>query len=45
MGVDTSLDFDALIALRARIATWLAGESLHGSVWRAGLPRTMKDAA
>jgi len=45
MGVGTGLDFDALISLRARVATWLAGETLHGSVWRAGLPRTMKDAA
>jgi hydroxymethylglutaryl-CoA lyase len=45
MGVETGLEFDALITLRARVATWLAGESLHGSVWRAGLPRTMKDAA
>jgi len=45
MGVATGLDFDALIALRARVATWLDGESLHGNIWRAGLPKTMKDAA
>jgi len=45
MGVATGLDFDALIALRARVATWLDGESLHGNIWRAGLPQTMKDAA
>ena len=45
MGVATGLDFDSLIALRTRVATWLAGESLHGNIWRAGLPRTMKDAA
>ena len=31
MGVPTGLDFDALIALRARVAQWLEGEALHGS--------------
>jgi hydroxymethylglutaryl-CoA lyase len=42
MGVDTGLDFDKLIALRANIARWLESETLHGTVWRAGLPRTMR---
>jgi hydroxymethylglutaryl-CoA lyase len=41
MGVDTGLDFDKLLALRAQVAGWLQGETLHGSVWRAGLPKTM----
>ena len=41
MGVPTGLDFDALIALRGRVAGWLDGEPLHGSIWRAGLPKTM----
>jgi hydroxymethylglutaryl-CoA lyase len=45
MGVPTGLDFDALIALRGRIAGWLEGEPLHGHVWRAGLPKTMQAAA
>jgi hydroxymethylglutaryl-CoA lyase len=45
MAVPTGLDFDALIALRARVAQWLEGEALHGAVWRAGLPRTMLPAA
>ena len=45
MGVPTGLDFDALIALRARVAQWLEGEPLHGSIARAGLPKTMKEAA
>jgi len=45
MGVPTGLDFDALIALRARFAQWLVGEPLHGSIWRAGLPRTLKETA
>lgn len=43
MGVPTWLDFDALMALRGRIAQWLAGEPLHGSIWRAGPPRTLKE--
>ena len=42
MGVATGLDFDALLALRARVAQWLDGETLHGSIARAGLPKTMK---
>ena len=41
MGVATGQDFDRLIALRAKVAEWLAGEILHGSLWRAGLPKTM----
>ena len=39
------MDFDALISLRARVAVWLEGETLHGSIARAGLPKTMKVAA
>jgi hydroxymethylglutaryl-CoA lyase len=45
MGIETELDFDALLALRARLAQWLEGETLHGTLWRAGLPKTMKVAA
>ena len=45
MGIETGLDFDRLIALRGKVAKWLDGEALHGSVWRAGLPRTMREAA
>ncbi len=40
MGLDTGIDLQALLALRARLAGWLNGESLHGSLWRAGLPGT-----
>ena len=42
MGVETGLDYDRLVALRAKVAQWLEGETLHGSLWRAGLPKTMK---
>ena len=41
MGISTGQDFDRLIALRAKVAQWLQGEALHGSLWRAGLPKTM----
>lgn len=39
MGLDTGLDIEALLRLRARLAAWLPGETLHGALWRAGLPR------
>jgi len=45
MGMPTGLDFDALVALRGRVAQWLDGEALHGSIARAGLPKTMREAA
>ena len=44
MGVPTGQDFDALIALRAKVAGWLDGETLHGTLWRANLPKTMRAA-
>ena len=40
MGLDTGIDLPALLALRAKVARWLDGESLHGALWRAGLPKT-----
>jgi hydroxymethylglutaryl-CoA lyase len=42
MGVKSGQDFDALLELRKKVANWLEGESLHGTLWRAGLPKTMK---
>jgi hydroxymethylglutaryl-CoA lyase len=45
MGQDTGTDFDRLITLRGHIAQWLEGEPLHGHIWRAGLPKTMRLAA
>jgi len=41
MGVATGVDFERLMALRAKVAQWLAGEPLHGALWRAGLPKTV----
>lgn len=45
MGIDTGVDFDALLVLRSRIQGWLAGACLHGAVARAGLPRTLRPTA
>jgi len=40
MGIATGIDLEKLLALRAEVAGWLAGETLHGTLWRAGLPKT-----
>ena len=45
MGIATGQDFDALLRLRARVAQWLEGETLHGTLWRAGLPKTLAAAS
>ena len=45
MGLHTGLDIDRLLALRAKVAHWLQGETLHGTLWRAGLPKTMRPDA
>lgn len=44
MGIKTGIAFDKLMALRGQVAGWLEGESLHGTLWRAGLPKTMRPA-
>ena len=45
MQVPTVRRFQRLIALRERLGGWLDGEALHGSLWRAGLPKTLLAAA
>ncbi|WP_011295996.1 hydroxymethylglutaryl-CoA lyase [Cupriavidus necator] len=40
MGIDTGIDIGKLLSLRERVAGWLAGETLHSALWRAGLPKT-----
>jgi hydroxymethylglutaryl-CoA lyase len=45
MGQPTGLDFARLLQLRGHIAQWLEGEPLHGTIWRAGLPKTLLQAA
>ncbi len=44
MGHDTGIDVAALLALRERVAGWIAGEPIHGALWRAGLPKTFAAA-
>ncbi len=44
MNIDTGIDIDRLLALRAKVAEWLHGETLHGTLWLAGLPKTMKSS-
>ena len=41
MQIDTGIDIDALLALRRQVAGWLEGECLHGTLWQAGLPKTL----
>src|SRR3989344_4235101 len=45
MGIATGIDVTALLALRQRVAGWLAGEPLHGTRWQAGLPQNAAPAA
>lgn len=44
MGIATGIDIAQLLALRARVAGWLQGETLHGALWQAGLPKTFHTA-
>jgi hydroxymethylglutaryl-CoA lyase len=44
MGIATGIDIPALLALRAKVAGWLAGETLHGAMWLAGLPKTFSSS-
>lgn len=41
MQIDTGIEFEAVMALRGQLANWLQGDALHGSIWRAGLPKTL----
>jgi hydroxymethylglutaryl-CoA lyase len=45
MGYATGIDVARLLELRNRVSTWLAGETLHGTLWRAGLPKTFPASA
>lgn len=42
MGIATGIDIEQLLTLRGRVAQWLDGETLHGTLWRAGLPKTFQ---
>jgi hydroxymethylglutaryl-CoA lyase len=45
MGIETGIDIDAFLELRAKVAGWLEGEPLHGTLAQAVLPKTMTDRA
>ncbi|MBL0917574.1 MAG: hydroxymethylglutaryl-CoA lyase [Hydrogenophaga sp.] len=44
MGVKSGQDLALLLALRAKVAGWLDGELLGGSIALAGLPKTLSEA-
>ena len=44
MGVDSGVNLTQLLALRGQVGGWLHGESLHGAIWLAGLPKTLSTA-
>lgn len=44
MGIETGIDLPALIELRHFVETHLVGEQLHGTIARAGLPKTYPPA-
>ena len=39
MDIETGIDIEKLLLLRAKLAAWLQGETLHGALWLAGLPK------
>ena len=41
MGISTGIDIDRLLTLRAKVADWLQGEALHGTLWLAGVPKNL----
>jgi hydroxymethylglutaryl-CoA lyase len=45
MDVSTGVDLPKLLDLRQRVAGWLEGETLQGTVWRAGFPKTFTATA
>jgi hydroxymethylglutaryl-CoA lyase len=45
LGIETGIDIDRLIAVRAEVESWLPGERFFGMVARAGLPKTFRHAA
>ncbi|SAL76147.1 pyruvate carboxyltransferase [Caballeronia peredens] len=44
MGIATGIDIPALLTLRAKLAHWLDGETLHGALALAGLPVTYAES-
>ena len=44
MGHSTGIHLQALLALRERVVGWMPNEVTHGSIWRAGVPKTFSTA-
>ena len=44
MGLATGIDLARLLQLREKVAGWLSDEELHGTLWRAGVPKTFHAA-
>ena len=40
MGVETGVDIDKLLALRKQLVSWLPDTPTHGTLWRAGVPKS-----
>jgi hydroxymethylglutaryl-CoA lyase len=38
-GIETGIDIPALLELRQTVVSWIEGEPVHGTLWRAGLPK------
>jgi hydroxymethylglutaryl-CoA lyase len=43
MGIATGQDINQLLALRNKMVNWLGQETLHGTLWKAGLPKTLSE--
>ncbi|MBT2774758.1 hydroxymethylglutaryl-CoA lyase [Halomonas sp. ISL-60] len=42
MGYETKIDIPKLLTLRQKLANWLEGEEMHGTLWKAGFPKTFQ---
>jgi hydroxymethylglutaryl-CoA lyase len=40
MGVKTGVDIDKLLVLRQKLVAWLPNTPTHGTLWRAGVPKS-----
>ncbi|MEO6292216.1 MAG: hydroxymethylglutaryl-CoA lyase [Burkholderiaceae bacterium] len=40
MGVETGVDLGKLLALRQQLVNWLPDTLMHGTLWRAGVPKS-----
>jgi hydroxymethylglutaryl-CoA lyase len=45
MGIETGVDIDKLLALRQQLVNWLPNTPTHGTLWRAGLPKSFNTAS